>query len=120
MKSAILSGIILSSLAAPAFAGPYVKTGHKFTGVDEDYGAAQHQVRLGYETKVGVLVPYIEGGFGVVYPDAGESSTVKALEVGTKMRLTEKLSANAKFENIFKDSDGSRNWKVELKTKYSF
>ena len=120
MKPIAISFLLIPVMTTPVFAGPYVKTGHKFTGVDNNYGATQHQGRIGYETKVGPLVPYIEGGFGVVYPDAGESSTVKALEIGTKMRLSDQLAAEAKFENIFKDADGSRNWAVELKTKYVF
>ena len=119
MKSVVLPVLTLSVFASPVFAGPYVKTGHKFTGVDHDFGASQHQVRLGYETKVGVLVPYIEGGYGVVVPDGGETISVKALELGTYIKMTDQLSAQAKVENIFKDS-GSNSWNVEVKTKYSF
>ena len=53
--------------SAPAMAGPYVESKHEFKGTDEDYSKDVHQARVGYETKVGALTPYIEGGVGVTY-----------------------------------------------------
>ena len=57
-----------------------------------DYSKAVHQGRVGYETKVGALKPYIEGGFGVTYPEDGDQTNFTALEVGTKVKITEKLA----------------------------
>ncbi len=120
MKATALAALALSALALSALVGAYIDSIHEFNGTWFDYSKAVHQGRVGYEWKTGRLSPYIEAGLGVSVPDGGDNDTVKALEVGTKMRLTEQLAAEAKFENIFKDSDGSRNWKVEVKTKYSF
>ena len=108
------------AISAPAMAGPYVESKHEFKGTDEDYSKTVHQGRIGYSTKVGRLSPYIEGGLGVSYPDAGDSDTFKVLEVGTKVKITDSFSAYGKWENVFQDSDDTRDWKVEMGTKYKF
>ena len=113
----VLLGLAVS---APAMAGPYVESKHEFKGTDDDYSKAVHQARVGYETKVGALTPYIEGGFGVTYPEEGEETTFTALEVGSKLKITDSFSAYGKYENIFQDVDDTRDWKVELGTKYKF
>ena len=68
------------AVSAPAMAGPYVESKHEFKGTDDDYSKAVHQARVGYETKVGALSPYIEGGVGVTYPEGGEETTFTALK----------------------------------------
>ena len=120
MKKIALAALALSALATPAFAGPYVESKHEFKGTDEDYSKTVHQGRIGYSTKVGRLSPYIEGGLGVSYPDAGDSDTFKVLEVGTKVKITDSFSAYGKWENGVQESDDTRDWKVEMGTKYKF
>jgi outer membrane autotransporter protein len=107
------------AVSAPAIAGPYVESKHEFKGTDDDYSKAVHQARVGYETKVGALSPYIEGGVGAVYPDgSSDSDTFTALEVGSKLKITDKFSGYGKFETImYSEKD---DWKVELGTKYKF
>ena len=113
----VLLGLAVS---APAMAGPYVESKHEFKGTDEDYSKAVHQARVGYETKLGRFTPYVEGGFGVTYPEEGEETTFTALEVGSKLKITDSFSAYGKYENIFQNEDDTRDWKVELGTKYKF
>ena len=120
MKAIALAALALSALATPALAGPYVESKHEFKGTDEDYSKAVHQARVGYSTKIGALSPYIEGGFGVTYPEEGDQTNFTALEVGTKVKITEKFGAYGKWENIFQDEDDTRDWKVEVGTKYKF
>ena len=122
MKKAIaLAALAVSAtaLATPALAGPYVESKHEFKGTDEDYSKAVHQGRVGYETKLGRFTPYIEGGLGVSVPDGGDSTSFTALELGTKVKITDSFSAYGKFENLFQDDD-TRDWKVEVGTKYKF
>ena len=119
MKAIALAALALGTMATPALAGPYVESKHEFKGTDEDFSKAVHQGRVGYETKYGALTPYIEGGVGVTYPDGGDSETFTALEVGSKVKITDKFSAYGKWENIFQ-SDSTRDWKVEVGTKYKF
>tara|TARA_A100001201_G_C4066939_1_gene194454 strand:+ start:571 stop:936 length:366 start_codon:yes stop_codon:yes gene_type:complete len=121
MKTIALAALALSALATPAFAGPYVESKHEFKGTDEDYSKTVHQGRVGYETKLGRFSPYIEGGLGVSYPDGGDGGdTFKVLEVGSKVKITDSFSAYGKWENVFQDSDDTRDWKVEMGTKYKF
>ena len=119
MKAIAFAALAASALATPALAGPYVESKHEFKGTDDDYSKAVHQARVGYETKVGALSPYIEGGVGITYPEGGEETTFTALEVGTKIKITDKFGAYAKYENIFQE-DETRDWKVEVGTKYKF
>jgi len=119
MKAIALAALALPMIAAPALAGPYVESKHEFKGTDEDFSKAVHQGRVGYETKVGKFSPYIEGGVGVSVPDAGEQTSFTALEVGSKVKITDNFSAYGKWENIFQD-DSTRDWKVEVGTKYKF
>ena len=120
MKAFAVALLGLAISAPAAMAGPYVESKHEFKGTDEDYSKTVHQGRVGYSTKVGRLSPYIEGGLGVSYPDAGDSDTFKVLEVGTKVKITDSFSAYGKWENVFQDSDDTRDWKVEMGTKYKF
>tara|TARA_R100000005_G_C4792216_1_gene88414 strand:- start:51 stop:410 length:360 start_codon:yes stop_codon:yes gene_type:complete len=119
MKAIALAALAVSALATPALAGPYVESKHEFKGTDEDFSKQVHQGRIGYEWKNGNFAPYIEGGGGVTIPDAGDQETFTALEVGSKFKLTDSLSAYGKWENIFQE-DSTRDWKVELGTKYKF
>jgi hypothetical protein len=43
----------------------------------------------------------------------------KVAEVGTKFKLTDSLSAKAKFEHKWSPDD-ERDWKFEVATKYKF
>jgi outer membrane autotransporter protein len=119
MKAIALAALALSALATPALAGPYVESKHEFKGTDEDFSKAVHQGRVGYEWKTGNFKPYVEGGLGVTSPDGGENQTFTALEVGSKVKITDKFSAYGKWENIFQE-DSTRDWKVEVGTKYKF
>ena len=108
------------AVTAPAMAGPYVESKHEFKGTDDDYSKAVHQGRVGYEWKTGRLSPYVEAVLGVPVPDGGDNDTFKAVEVGTKLQTTDRFSAYGQWEIIFQDSDDTRDWKVEVGTKYKF
>ena len=86
MKAIALAALAASALAQALAAD--VESKHEFKGTDEDYSKAVHQARIGYETKVGALTPYIEGGVGAVYPDgSSDSDAFTALEVGSKVKI---------------------------------
>jgi len=119
MKAIALAALAMSALATPALAGPYVESKHEFKGTDEEYSKGVHQGRIGYEWKVGNFKPYVEGGVGVEVPDGGDTESFTALEIGTSVALTSKFSAYGKYENLFM-GDSTRDWKVELGTKYKF
>ena len=119
MKSIALAALTLSTLTAPAFAGPYIESKHSFNGSDEDYQRTLHSARIGYDTRIGILVPYVEAGAGIMAPDALEPMNFTVLEVGGKIKLQRNLTIHGKYENLFLQ-DNTTKWKVELGTQYRF
>lgn len=123
MKNAIAIATLaaLSAVsAAPAFAGPYV--GGKVTakGTDEDFKKTETELRVGYETKVGALKPYIEVGPAWEMKDGeDEASFYKQLEVGSKIKMTDNLGAKVKAEYTI-DDDSAVDWKYEASISYDF
>ena len=118
MKAIALAALALPMVAAPALAGPYVSTKSEFKGSDSTYKETVNQARLGYDWKLGKLAPYVELGGGGKAPNGGDLDGFVAAEVGTGIKLTDKLSAKAKFEALSFDS--KTDWKVEVGTKYRF
>ena len=108
----------LPIMAAPALAGPYVMTKSEFKGSDSTYKETVNQARLGYDWKVGKVTPYVELGGGGKAPNGGDLDGFAAAEVGAGIKLTDKLSAKAKFEALA--FDDKTDWKVEVGTKYRF
>ena len=121
MKLTALAALaIIPAMATPALAGPYVETKHEFKGTDEDFKGQVHQVRGGYDWKVGDLKPYVEAGPGVKWNDgANTGEDFIAFEVGSSVKITDQLSGYGKFENLFQNDD-TTDWKVELGTKFRF
>ena len=108
----------LPFMAAPALAGPYVSTKSEFKFSDDNYKDAVNQARVGYDWKVGIAKPYVELGGGAKTPDGGSSTGFTSAEIGSALKLTEKLSAKAKAEFI--STSAKNDWKVEVGTKYKF
>jgi len=118
MKAIALAALAIPMVTAPALAGPYVMTKSEFKGSDSTYKETVNQARLGYDWKVGKLAPYVEIGGGAKAPDGLAIDGFVAAEVGTGIKLTDKLSAKAKFEALSFES--KTDWKVEVGTKYRF
>jgi hypothetical protein len=118
MKAIALAALAIPMVTAPALAGPYVSTKSEFKGSNQDYKEAVNQARLGYDWKLGKVAPYVELGAGAKTPDGGSSAGFTAAEVGAGIKLTDKLSAKAKFEAL--SFDTKTDWKVEVGTKYRF
>ncbi|NCW96089.1 MAG: hypothetical protein EBW72_06440 [Actinobacteria bacterium] len=98
--------VLGSALAAPAFAGPYVSGKAAAKGTNEDYKKLETELKIGYDTKIGALKPYIEAGPGWEMKDGGtEADFLKIVEVGSKIKITDDLGAKVKAE--YKFDDGS-------------
>ena len=121
MKQAFaLSALALLGFAtaAPAFAGPYVGGKAVIKGTDEDLDKSALEMRVGYETKVGNLKPYIEVGPNWETPDGEDTETSTALEIGTKIKMTDAIGAKVKAEYTFVDDE--IDWKYEASVSYEF
>ena len=112
--------VLGSALAAPAFAGPYVGGKAAIKGTDSDYSKTETELKIGYETKVGNLKPYVEVGPGWEMKDGADEATFsKLVEIGSKIKLTDDLGAKVKAEYAFQDG-GEVDWKYEVSASYSF
>ena len=123
MKKALaLSALAALSAAsvAPALAGPYVTTKVGIKGEDSEMDKNYVETRVGYETKVGNLKPYIEVGPAWETKNGEETTTAKQLEVGSKIKLTDKLSSKVKAEWTLPDSDSVTEWKYDGSLTYEF
>ena len=112
--------VLGSALAAPAFAGPYVSGKAAAKGSNEDYKKLETELKVGYDTKIGALKPYIEAGPGWEMKDGGtEAEFLKIVEVGSKIKITDDLGAKVKAEYTF-DDNNDVDWKYEASVSYSF
>ena len=119
MKKQALAALALTALATPAMAGPYVGGKAVIKGTDSEFDKSALEARVGYETKVGNLKPYIEVGPNWETKDGEETETSTALEVGSKIKLTDDLGAKVKAEYVFTD-ESEIDWKYEASVSYSF
>ena len=124
MKKALaLSALAVLGAAsvAPAMAGPYVTTKVGIKGEDSEMDKNYVETRIGYETKVGNLKPYIEVGPAWETKNDEETTTAKQIEVGSKIKLTDNLSSKVKAEWTLPDASGSgTEWKYEATLTYEF
>ena len=125
MKQALaLSALAVlgAASAAPAFAGPYVTTKVGIKGEDSEMDKNYVETRIGYETKVGNLKPYIEVGPAWETKDGEDSAdTMGQLEIGTKIKLTDNISSKVKAEFTQLNESGSdMEWKYEGTLTYEF
>jgi opacity protein-like surface antigen len=122
MKQALaLSALAVlgAASAAPAFAGPYVGGKAVIKGTDSDFDKSALEARVGYETKVGNLKPYIEVGPNWETKDGEDTETSTALEIGSKIKLTDAVSAKVKAEYVFLENN-EVDWKYEASASYEF
>ena len=102
MKKALaLSALAVLGAAsvAPAMAGPYLTTKVGAKGEGSDFDKSYIETRVGYETKMGNLKPYIELGPAWEMKDGEDSSdSFGQLEIGTKIKLTDSISSKIKAE----------------------
>ena len=123
MKKALaLSALAALSAAsvAPALAGPYVTTKVGIKGEDSEMDKNYVETRIGYETKVGNLKPYIEVGPAWETKNDEDTETFKQIEVGSKIKLTDRLSSKVKAEWTLPDSSSATEWKYEGSLTYEF
>ena len=104
--------------AQPALAGPYTKTKSEFFGQGDTYHKSVSQARVGYEKQVGDWKPYVEVGGGIVTPDSEDTLYLFAVQAGTTVDITDKLSGYVFVENMHYDE--KNHWKGQVGTKYTF
>ena len=122
MKQALaLSALAVlgAASAAPAFAGPYVGGKAVIKGTDSEFDKSELEARVGYETKVGNLKPYIEVGPNWETKQDEDTEISTAIEIGSKIKLTDSVGAKVKAEYVFAE-DNAVDWKYEASVSYEF
>ena len=120
MKKQALAALALTALATPAMAGPYVGGKATVKGTDSDFSKTETELKVGYETKVGNLKPYIEVGPAWEMKDGETEATFsKLVEIGSKIKLTDDQGAKVKAEYAFQEG-GEVDWKYEASVSYEF
>ena len=119
MKKQALAALAMTALATPAMAGPYVGGKAVIKGTDSVFDKSALEARVGYETKVGNLKPYIEVGPNWETKDGEDTEISTALEVGSKIKLTDNLGAKVKAEYVLTEAS-EVDWKYEASVSYSF
>ena len=122
MKKALaLSALAVlgAASAAPAFAGPYVGGKAVIKGTDSEFDKSALEARVGYETKMGNLKPYIEVGPNWETKQDADTEISTALEIGSKIKLTDSIGAKVKAEYVFLENN-EIDWKYEASASYEF
>jgi len=122
MKKQALAALALTALATPAMAGPYVGGKAVIKGTDSEFDKSALEARVGYETKMGNLKPYIEVGPAWEMKDGEDSAdSFGQLEIGTKIKLTDNISSKVKAEFTNPNESGAdMEWKYEGTLTYEF
>ena len=122
MKQALaLSALAVlgAATAAPAFAGPYVGGKAVIKGTDSEFDKSAMEARVGYETKMGNLKPYIEVGPNWETKQDEDTEISTAIEIGSKIKLTDNIGAKVKAEYVFLENN-EIDWKYEASASYEF
>ncbi len=94
MKAIFAAAAAASSLAAPAFAGPYVNIESNSGFVGSDYSSSILETHVGYEGDLGGSAGwYVQGGPALLFPDGDDTTTELSGKIGASVGLTERLSA---------------------------
>ncbi len=94
MKAIFAAAAAASSLAAPAFAGPYVNIESNSGFVGSDYNASILETHVGYEGNLGSDAGwYVQGGPALLFLDGEDTTTELSGKIGVTAGLTERLSA---------------------------
>ena len=94
MKAIFAAAAAASSLAAPAFAGPYVNIESNSGFVGTDYSSSILETHVGYEGDLGSNAGwYVQGGPALLFLDGEDTTTELSGKIGVTAGLTERLSA---------------------------
>lgn len=114
MSLALLSTL----LAGPALAGPYARTKITYFGEGDEGTNTVFQGRVGYDKQFGAWTPYVELGGGIDTPADENSNGLWVAEIGTKLKLNDRVHTKLKFERF--GVDNGTQWKIESNTTYRF
>ena len=122
MKKILLT-VAAATITSPVLAGPYVNVETNASYSGSDYQSRATDLHIGYESKLGSLDWYVQGGPAVVTVDgADESDNRISGKVGANVAATEKLDFYGEVSVLTADSDTDNDnaWGTKVGAKYSF
>ena len=106
MKSIIAAGVIVGSLSAPAFAGPYANVENNAAWIGSEFEIGVTEVHAGYEFQAGEDVAiYVQGGPAFIAVDGEELQTEYSGKVGITADVSEKLNVYGELGLISDDRE---------------
>ena len=115
-----LALVLVTTLAStPAMAGPYVnvETNANYTG--SDYESRSTDLHVGYESGIGDLAYYIQGGKTINAADGVDAESIFSGKFGASVNATDKLGiyGEVSFAQV---EDADNTYGTKLGAKYSF
>ena len=110
-----------SLFSTPAMAGTYVNVESNASYTGGDYQSRSTDLHVGYESTVGILDWYAQGGKTIDAADGVDSESKWSGKVGGTVAATDKLGVygEVSFADIF-DEDTDNSYGTKLGAKYSF
>ena len=107
-------------VAGPAFAGVYVNVESNAGYTGSDYESRTTDFHVGYESTVGAVDWYVQGGPAVVSVDGSDNDNQMSGKVGANVAASEKLGFYGEISVVTADGDTDNSWGTKIGTKYSF
>ena len=107
-------------VAGPAFAGVYVNVESNAGYTGSDYESRTTDFHVGYESTVGAVDWYVQGGPAVVSVDGSDNDNQMSGKIGANVAATEKLGFYGEISVVTADGDVDNSWGTKIGTKYSF
>ena len=107
-------------VAGPAFAGVYVNVESNAGYTGSDYESRTTDFHVGYESTVGAVDWYVQGGPAVVSVDGSDNDNQMSGKVGANVAASEKLGFYGEISVVTADGDVDNSWGTKIGTKYSF
>ncbi len=121
MKAIFAAAAAASSLAAPAFAGPYVNIESNSGFVGSDYSSSVLETHVGYEGDLGGSAAwYVQGGPAVLYPDGDDTTTELSGKAGIGADVSENLNVYGEIAFITVDGSDENDYGLKLGVRYLF
>ena len=106
MKSIALAALTLSTLATPAFAGPYVEIENNTGWLDGEYTTTTTDFHVGYEGDLAENVSYyVQGGPALVNVEGEGTENEYSGKAGLGVAMTEQLSVYGEVSFLTEGQD---------------
>ena len=111
--------IAASLFSAPVMAGPYVNVESNANYTGSDYESRSTDLHIGYESSLGDLAYYIQGGKTINAVDGVDSESNFSGKLGGNISATDKLGfyGEVSFAQV---EDADNTYGTKLGAKYSF